>query len=63
MMQKPQDLQQELQLLQQSHKKVKIKSKGWLRVASDVFMDKNRFPNVPVIEANVTMPWDFITWA
>jgi len=42
-----------------------VGQKGWLRVASDEFMDKNKYPDVPVLEAGATKPsnWDFITWA
>lgn len=34
-------------------------------MASDAFLDKSKYPDVPVIEPNNTKPitWDFITWA
>jgi len=55
----------ELPLQEQSDRKVPELKKGWLRVASDEFMDKNKYPDVPVLEAGATKPsnWDFITWA
>lgn len=42
-----------------------IGQKGWLRVASDEFLDKSKFPNVPVLAPGAEKPlhWDFVSWA
>lgn len=41
----------------------KISKEGFLRVASEAFLDKTSYPNVPVITKEVNTPWDFIAWA
>lgn len=32
-------------------------------MASEAFLDKEAYPNVPVLIKDVNTPWDFIAWA
>jgi len=40
-----------------------IAQEGLLRVASEDFSDKNRFPDVPSTVDGKIVPWNFIAWA
>ena len=32
-------------------------------MASEAFLNKDAYPNVPVVANDVNTPWDFIAWA
>lgn len=41
----------------------KIQIDGWLRVASDAFLDKARFPNVPIHKCKEKGAFDILQYA